>query len=87
MRAPLPVSTRLAFEALTRASDELRDAIVADAADARRPGLRSLQRAAALVAKWRAEADGVAAQGYSQQADRMTDCARALAVALGLEDA
>jgi hypothetical protein len=30
---------------------------------------------AALVAKWRDEADGVTAMGYSQQGDRMRDCA------------
>jgi hypothetical protein len=34
-----------------------------------------LSPVAALVAKWRDEADGVTAMGYSQQGDRMRDCA------------
>jgi hypothetical protein len=36
----------------------------------------------ALIAKWRDEADGVTAMGYSQQADRMRDCADELEAAL-----
>ena len=37
---------------------------------------------AKLPARWRDEADGVAAMGYSQQAERMTDCADELERAL-----
>ena len=36
----------------------------------------------ALMEKWRDEADGVTAMGYSQQADRMRDCADELAALL-----
>ena len=39
-------------------------------------------RVRSLVAKWRDEADGVQAMGYSQQADRMRDCADELREAL-----
>lgn len=36
----------------------------------------------ALVAKWRDDAETVEAMGYSQQADRIRDCANELAAAL-----
>ena len=39
-------------------------------------------RLAALAAKWPEEADGVTAMGYSQQGDRMRDCANELDAAL-----
>jgi hypothetical protein len=34
-----------------------------------------VERLRALSEKWRDESDGVEAMGYSQQADRMRDCA------------
>ena len=37
---------------------------------------------AALVTKWRDDAETVEAMGYSQQADRIRDCANELAAAL-----
>ena len=39
---------------------------------------------AALVKKWRYDAEGVEAMGYSQQADRIRDCANELAEALSV---
>lgn len=36
----------------------------------------------ALIVKWRDEADGVTAMGYSQQGDRMRDCADELEMAI-----
>lgn len=37
---------------------------------------------AALIAKWRDDAETVDAMGYSQRADRIRDCANELASAL-----
>lgn len=41
-----------------------------------------VRAARGLIAKWRDDADGVRAMGYSQQAERMLDCADELANAL-----
>lgn len=41
----------------------------------------------ALVEKWREESNGVDAMGYSQQADRMRDCADELAALLAQREA